>query len=64
MIYVYNLITKKEITTYSMNTDMQTLLHDIEANGYYMVSMCNTCFDITLTQHTEDIAVMVLEKNN
>ena len=42
---------------------MQELIHDIEANGYYIVSIVNSCSDITIQQHTEDLAVMVLEKN-
>ena len=62
MITVKNLITKEIITSYDMSYSMQDLIHDIECNDYFIVSMVNGCSDITLKQHTEDIDVLVLKK--
>ena len=52
MIRVFELVTKRIITTYESNTPVDQIAHDIDANGYKWVSMVQTAdvFEIAVLE--------------
>lgn len=50
MVAVFEITTKKLLTTYPINTDIQTIEHDIDVNGYKFISMLKVkdVFEITV----------------